>query len=86
MLKFWSKTQAVVALSSAEAELGAAVKASQGFLGMMTLWKNVGETSRGLVMGDASAAIGIIRRLGLGKVRHLNTSCMWAQEKEASRE
>ena len=29
MLKFWSKTQAVVALSSAEAEPGAAVKASQ---------------------------------------------------------
>ena len=38
MLKFWSKTQAVVALSSAEAELGAAVKASQEVLGMMTLW------------------------------------------------
>ena len=29
MLKFWSKTQATVALGSADAELGAAVKASQ---------------------------------------------------------
>ena len=37
-------------------------------------------------MGDASAAIGIIRRMGLGKVRHLNTSWLWVQEKEASRE
>ena len=37
-------------------------------------------------MGDASAVIGIIRRIGLGKVRHLNTSCLWVQEKEASRE
>ena len=38
MLKFWSKTQAVVALSSAEAGLGAAVKAShQEVLGKMSL-------------------------------------------------
>ena len=29
MLKFWIKTQVVVVLTSAEAELGAAVKASQ---------------------------------------------------------
>ena len=40
MLKFWSKTQAVVALSSTEAELGAAVKAGQEVPGMMTLWKD----------------------------------------------
>ena len=38
MLKLWSKTQAVVALSSAEAELGAEVEASQELLGIMTLW------------------------------------------------
>ena len=43
---FWSKTQAVVALSSAEAELGAPVKASQEVLGMMSLWKDVGENTR----------------------------------------
>ena len=54
--------------SSAEAELGAAVKASQEVLGMMSLWKDVGETTQWHVMGDASAAIGIIRRMGLGKV------------------
>ena len=81
MLKFWSTTQAVVALSSAEAELGAAEKASQEVFGMMSC-----ETTREHVMGDASAAIGIIRRTGLGKVRHLNTSWVWVQEKEASSE
>ena len=90
MLKFWRKTQAVVAQSSAEAEMGAAMKASQEVLGMMSLWKGVGETTSGNVMGDVSAAIGrdasavlgIFRRMGLGKVRHL----LWVQEKEASRE
>ena len=71
MLEFWSKTQAVVALSSAEAELGAAVKASQEVLGMMSLRKDVDE---------GHVAIGIIRRMGLGKVRHLNTSWLWVQE------
>ena len=86
MLKFWSKTQAVVALSSAEAELCAAEKASQEVLGVMSLWKDVGEITSGHVMGDASAAIGIIRCMGLGRVRHLNTSRLWVQEKEAARE
>ena len=73
MFKFWSKTQAVVALSSAEAELGAAVKATQEILGIMSLWKDIGEIAQGHVMGDSSAAIGIIRRMVLGRVRHLNT-------------
>ena len=75
-----------MALSSAEAELGAAVKASQEVLGMTSLWNDVGETTWGHVMEDASAAIGIIRRMGLGKVRHLIMSWLWVQEKEASRE
>ena len=39
------KTQAVVALSAPEAELGAAVKASQEVPRMMSLWKDVGETN-----------------------------------------
>ena len=86
MFKFWSKTQAVVALSSAEAELGAALKASQETLEIVSLWKDVGETTREHVLGDASAAIGIIRRMGMGKVRHLNTCWLRVQEKEASRE
>ena len=37
-------------------------------------------------MGDASTAIGIIRPMGLGKVRHLNTIWLWVQEKETSHE
>ena len=72
MRKFRSKTQAVVELSSAEAELGAAVKTSHE---MMSLWKDVGDTG-GHVMGDASAAIGTVRRMSLGKVRHLKPVCL----------
>ena len=32
------------------------------------------------VFADASAAIGIARRKGLGKVRHLDTQCLWIQD------
>ena len=45
-----SSTQAVVALGSADAEAGAAVKASQEVVGMMSLWKDVSETTRVHVM------------------------------------
>ena len=37
-------------------------------------------------MGDASAAIKIIRRMGLGKVTHRKNELVAVQEKEASRE
>ena len=38
------------------------------------------------VLGDASAAIGIIRRLGLGKPRHIDTAMLWVQEKNAEKQ
>ena len=41
-----------MAVSSAEAELGAAEVASQEVLAMMSLWKDVGENIRGNVIGD----------------------------------
>ena len=61
--------------------LGAAVKARQEVLVVMSLWNDVGETTWEHVMGDASAASGIIRRMGLGKVRHLNTSWLRVRRK-----
>ena len=32
------------------------------------------------VMADASAAIGIIGRTGLGRLRHIDTSYLWLQQ------
>ena len=86
MLELWSETQALVPLSSAEAELGAAGQPSQEVLGIMSLRKDVGETTRGHVMGHGSAAIGILWRRGLRKMRDLNTIWLWVQMKEASRQ
>ena len=60
----------MVALSSAEAELGAAVLASQEVLAMMSLWKDVGENIRGNAC-DGRPPVqrhsGIVRRMGFRK-------------------
>ena len=37
----------------------------------------------GLVLGDVSAALAIVARRGLGKLRHLDTNYLWIQEKAA---
>ena len=34
----------------------------------------------GHMFSDASAALGIVQRRGLGKLRHLDTSFLWIQE------
>ena len=46
----------------------------------------MGERRRGAIVGDANAAIGIVRRLGLGKVRRLQTNMLWVQEKQVNKE
>ena len=86
MIKMWSKTQATIALSSAEAELYAIVKASAESMGIASLLKDFGIKMKTHVFGDASAALAIIARRGLGRVRHLDTSYLWVQEKAATEE
>ncbi len=80
-LKTWSSTQAIVALSSAEAELYALTKGAAQLLGIMTLLSDFGVDVKGVVHTDASAAIGIVRRQGLGKVRHLRVQYLWMQDR-----
>ena len=47
---------------------------------MMTLLEDFGFTTRSVLHTDASAAIGIVRRAGLGKLRHLNVRYLWLQD------
>ena len=75
-LKGWSKTQALIALSSGESELYAALKASAETLGLVSILGDLGYNVSGELWGDASAALAIIYRRGLGKTRHIETgSC-----------
>ena len=75
-----SSTQATIALSSAEAELYALTKGAAEGLGMMSLLSDFGVTVNVTIHTDASAAIGIVRRAGLGKLRHLNVRDLWVQD------
>ena len=80
-VKGWSKTQSLIALSSCESELYAALKASADALGLVALLQDLGYIVKGEIWGDASAALGIINRKGLGKkTRHIDIGLLWIQQ------
>ena len=79
-IKGWSKTQALIVLSSGESEFYAALKAAAETLGMLSMMADFGWKLHGEVWGDANAALGIINRNGLGKTRHLQTGLLWIQQ------
>ena len=80
VIKSYSRQQKTVALSSAEAELHAAVAASAETLGVVGLCSDMGFEISGEVYADSSAAIGIAQRSGMGKVRHLKVQALWVQD------
>ena len=81
VVKHWSSTQKVVTLSSGEAELAGIVKGSAEALGLRSLGSDLGVPLDIELFADSSAAIGICRRSGIGKVRHLATGQLWVQER-----
>ena len=81
LIKHWSKTQKVVTLSSAEAELGGVVLAATEGLGTQSVATDLGIHLRLRLRADSAAAIGICNRSGIGKVRHLAVSQLWVQER-----
>ena len=80
LIRTLSRTQGNIALSSAEAELYAMVHAASEGLGAKAMSEDFGMCLRPFLHVDASAAIGIAQRKGLGKVRHLDTQCLWIQD------
>ena len=81
LIKHWCATQATVALSSGEAELISLVRGASEGLGVQSLLRDLGVDSRATILTDASAAIGMCKRTGVGKVRHLDTRLLWIQDK-----
>ena len=76
-LKGWSKTQATRALSSAEAELCSTVKTAAETIGIVSIFQDFNTIVNGCVLCDASAAVGIVRRKGVGKTRQKDTGLLW---------
>ena len=85
-LKAWSKTQALVAKSSAEAELYGVVRGATEALGLSTLFSDFGMQVKLKLHVDAAAAKGIRERRGISKVRHLDVNVLWLQETAARRD
>ena len=80
-IRQWSKTQTTIALSSGEAELHGINAGITQALGLQSIAKDLGFTYNIRVHSDATAALGMCRRRGLGKVRHLDVADLWAQAK-----
>jgi hypothetical protein len=79
-IKSYAKTQAIVAQSSGESELYGVIRASTEALGVSTLLEDFG-----CVGVKVSAAIGIVQRRGLNKLRHVELDVLWIQEQQAKR-
>ena len=76
-----SRTQRVIALSSAEAEIHAAVSATcDGLLLRVCLEFCIGCKVRLKLILDNSAAKQVLHRSGIGRIRHLSCRVLWAQK------
>jgi len=69
----WVQGQQVVALSSGEAEFYAAGSTAVRLLFFVYLFLEVGHRVRATLRSDSSAARGVLRRAGPGRIRHLQT-------------
>ena len=76
----------VIALSSGEAELDATTRWAAEGLGLRSALNDFGVNVGIKILSDATAAIGMCRRLGLGRVRHLATADLWVQQQVRSGE
>ena len=85
-IRGWTKTQATIALSSGEAELMGMVRGTCEALGAVSLARDPGINTWGSLYTDSGAALGIAGRAGAGKVRHLDTSMLWIQQKQMREE
>ena len=81
VIKAWSTTQTVVALSSAEAELTGLCRGGSAAIGLQSLCADLGLKISLRLHSDSTAALGVCRRRGLGRIRHLAVADLWLQDK-----
>ena len=78
----WSNTQAVISLSSGESELAGIVRGACEAPGAKSISKDLGQEVEGVVFTDSSVALNMTGRIGAGRIRHLDTSMLWVQQKQ----
>ena len=80
VLKTYSKGQAAISLSSAEAECYGLDSATSHLPGDVSLAKDWGMAMHAKIFVDATAGIAIGSRRGLGRVKHIDTVFPCAQQ------
>ena len=81
LLKFYSATQHVIALSSGESEFYAGIKAGSTLLGGISTMKDLGCDFEAVLVFDASAAKALMSRRGHGKAKHISRCFLWLQQR-----
>ena len=72
--------------TSNEAELAAVIKGATEGLRLKAVLADLGINLKLHMFSDATVAIGMVRREGLGRVRHLAVADLWIQQKVRSGE
>eukprot|EP00969_Alexandrium_andersonii_P011021 479428-Alexandrium_andersonii.AAC.1 len=76
--------QKTIALSSGEADLAGIVKGAAEGHGLVPVARDLGVEAGLRDCADISAAIGMCRRTGVGRVWHLANRQLWGQERVRS--
>ena len=84
-VKQYSVAQSTLCLSSGESELHGISNGVSTGLGMQSIAKYLGFDISVRIHRDACAAVGIARRRGLGKIRHLDVKDLWVQQTKRDR-
>lgn len=81
LVKFYSSTQHVVALSSGESEFYAGICAGSTLIGARSMAEDLGVSRSGVLLFDATAAKAMLTRKGFGRAKHIHRSYLWLQQR-----
>ena len=79
LLRFWSRRQKAVSLSSCESELYAAVSTGVEALGLQSGLRDFGNNTRVTIACDNQGVVDHTARQGLGLAKHVHTRHLWLQ-------
>ena len=81
LIKAYSSTQHIIAMSSGESEFYAGVCAGASLIGARSMAEDLGCTRSGILLLDANAAKSMLTRRGFGRAKHIHRSYLWLQQR-----
>ena len=83
-LKAYTRKQKIIARSSAEAELYAAVLGASEPRGVESMMRDLGFAVKPVLAIDAKATEHILHQHGIGKMKHIDVAYLWLQDEVKS--